>query len=78
VRVRSIAGKIPLPSDAGEGVGVCSRGFIVVCCLLIGCRIDVLEVVGKRHLGGGKGGLPPKGRFLCNLPCICDIRLRCL
>ena len=34
--------------------------------------------VAKRHLGGGIGGLPPTGRQVDNLLCICDSSLRLL
>jgi hypothetical protein len=52
--------------------------FRVVCCLLIGCRSDVLKRVEKHRLGGGICDLPPMGRFDDNLHHTSGIVLHCL
>jgi hypothetical protein len=81
VRKGAIAGKNLPPVDAGEGVGVCIRWFfmcLVVCFLVFGCMIGVLGPVAMHHLGRGIGGLPPRGRQVDNLLCLCDSSLRLL
>jgi hypothetical protein len=78
VRMRAIAGKNLPPVDAGEGVGACVRVFTVVCCPLLGCMTGGLVQAERHRLGGGIGGLPPRGRLLCSLHDRCGSLLRLL
>jgi len=78
VRMRAISGKNLPPVDAGEGVGVCSRLFIAVCCLCVGCTSGALVRVGCRPLVRDTNGQPPTGHRLCNLLHKCGRLLRLL